>query len=72
MLIVQRRQVLSVFQHQRALMAPLLAGVDIFVVLVLHLLLLQLSLVLLHLLGTTSIVSHIIQVHLLLDVNVVF
>lgn len=53
-------------------MAPLLAGVDIFVVLVLHLLLLQLSLVLLHLLGTTSIVSHIIQVHLLLDVNVVF
>lgn len=54
-------------------MAALLARVDIVVVLVLHLLvlLLQLSRVLLHLLRTGGIVAHVVQIHLLLNVDVV-
>lgn len=54
-------------------MATLLTRVDIIVVLVLHLLvlLLQLSRVLLHLLRTGPIVAHVVQVHLLLNVDVV-
>lgn len=54
-------------------MATLFARVDIIVVLVLHLLvlLLQLSRVLLHLLCAGGIVSHVVQIHLLLNVDVV-
>ena len=54
-------------------MASLLIRINIIIMLILHLLvlLLQLSLVLLHLLGATSIISHVIQVHLLLNVDIV-
>jgi len=59
---------------ERTLMASLTLWIDVVVVLVLDLLvlLLQLSLVLLHLLGSTGmVVSMVVQVHLLLDVDVV-
>ena len=52
-------------------MAALLVRVDVVIVLVLNLLLLQLPLMLLHLLRTTGIVPHVVQVHLLLNVHVV-
>ena len=74
MLIVQRREILTVLENQRTFMTPLLIGVDIVIVLVLlHLLvlLLHLPLVLLHLLRTTRIIPHVVQVHLLLNVNIV-
>lgn len=74
MLIVERRQILPVLEHQRALVTALLVGIHIVVVLVLNLLmlLLQLSLVLLHLLSAAGVVSHVVQVHLLLNVDIVF
>ena len=58
---------------QRTLMAALFARVDIIVVLVLHLLvlLLKLSRVLLHLLCAGAIVPHVVQIHLLLNVDIV-
>ena len=73
MLVVERWEVLPVLEHQRTLVAALLVGIDVVIVLVLNLLvlLLQLPLMLLHLLRTTGIVSHVVQVHLLLNVHVV-
>lgn len=55
-------------------MATLLARVDIIVVLVLHLLMLLLQLpgMLLYLLRSRGIVPHVVQIHLLLYVDVVF
>lgn len=72
-LVVERWQVLPVLEHQRTLMTALLAGIDVVIVLVLHwrMLLLQLPLMLLHLLCATCIVSHVVEVHLLLNVHVV-
>lgn len=58
-------------EDQRTLVAALLARVYVLIVLVLHLLLLHLPLVLLHLLRSTGIITHVVQVHLLLDVHVV-
>ena len=61
-------------EHQWALVTALLVRIHVVVVLVLKLLmlLLQLALVLLHLLSTAGVVSHVVQVHLLLNVHVVF
>lgn len=62
-------------QNQRTLMTALLVRVDIVVlVILLHLLvlLLHLPLVLLHLLSSAGVVAHVVQVHLLLDVDIVF
>ena len=62
-------------KNQWTFMTALLTRIHIVIVLVLLnllVLLLHLPLVLLHLLCTTRIVAHVVQVHLLLNIYIVF